>query len=64
VTDGTTTLRERRLGPEVAGIGTASFLAGVGHKIATALLPDLLIATFGALALSGSSRPGAAAAPF
>jgi hypothetical protein len=32
----------------VAGIGTASFLADVGHEIPTALLPNLLTATLGA----------------
>jgi MFS family permease len=36
------------LGPGVAGIGTASFLADVGHEIPTALLPNLLTATLGA----------------
>ena len=40
--------RERWLGPGVAGIGTASFLADVGHEIPTALLPSLLTATLGA----------------
>jgi hypothetical protein len=40
--------RERWLGPGVAGIGTASFLADVGHEIPTALLPNLLTATLGA----------------
>ena len=34
--------------PGVAGIGTASFLADVGHEIPTALLPNLLTATLGA----------------
>ena len=32
----------------VAGIGTASLLADVGHEIPTALLPNLLTATLGA----------------
>jgi hypothetical protein len=32
----------------VAGIGTASFLADVGHEIPTALLPTLLTTTLGA----------------
>lgn len=32
----------------VAGIGTASFLADVGHEIPTALLPSLLTSTLGA----------------
>jgi MFS family permease len=40
--------KERWLGPGVAGIGTASFLADVGHEIPTALLPNLLTATLGA----------------
>jgi MFS family permease len=39
---------ERWLGPGVAGIGMASFLADVGHEIPTALLPNLLTATLGA----------------
>src|SRR5215216_7928085 len=40
--------KERWLGPGVAGIGMASFLADVGHEIPTALLPNLLTATLGA----------------
>jgi MFS family permease len=44
----TTEAHERWLGPGVAGIGTASFLADVGHEIPTALLPNLLTATLGA----------------
>jgi hypothetical protein len=32
----------------VGGIGTASFLADVGHEIPTTLLPGLLTATLGA----------------
>lgn len=36
------------LNPGVRGIGTASFLADVGHEIPTALLPDLLTTTLGA----------------
>jgi hypothetical protein len=40
--------QEHWLGPGVAGIGTASFLADVGHEIPTALLPSLLTATLGA----------------
>ena len=40
--------KERWLGPGVAGIGTASFLADVGHEIPSALLPNLLTATLGA----------------
>lgn len=43
-----TKAEERWLGPGVAGIGTASFLAEVGHEIPTALLPTLLTATLGA----------------
>jgi MFS family permease len=38
----------RWLTPGVAGIGTASLLADVGHEIPTALLPSLLTATLGA----------------
>jgi hypothetical protein len=48
MTDPTTPTEERWLGPGVAGIGTASFLADVGHEIPTALLPNLLTATLGA----------------
>jgi MFS family permease len=44
----TTEAKERWLGPGVAGIGTASFLADVGHEIPTALLPNLLTVTLGA----------------
>jgi MFS family permease len=44
----TTKPSERWLGPGVAGIGTASFLADVGHEIPTPLLPNLLTATLGA----------------
>jgi predicted MFS family arabinose efflux permease len=47
MTDPTTDATERWLGPGVAGIGTASFLADVGHEIPTALLPGLLTATLG-----------------
>jgi MFS family permease len=43
----TTHTQERWLGPGVAGIGSASFLADVGHEIPTALLPNLLTATLG-----------------
>lgn len=39
---------DRWLTPGVAGIGTASFLADVGHEIPTALLPSLLTSTLGA----------------
>ncbi len=36
------------LTPGVGGIGTASFLADVGHEIPTALLPTLVTSTLGA----------------
>lgn len=36
------------LTPGVKGIGTASFLADVGHEVPTALLPSLLTSTLGA----------------
>jgi hypothetical protein len=53
----TTEAKERWLGPGVAGISTASFLADIGHGLPTALLPELLTATFGAPPPpSGSSR--------
>jgi MFS family permease len=48
MTNPTTPTEERWLGPGVAGIGTASLLADVGHEIPTALLPSLLTATLGA----------------
>jgi hypothetical protein len=48
MTNPRTPAKERWLGPGVAGIGTASFLADVGHEIPTALLPNLLTATLGA----------------
>jgi len=38
----------RWFGPGVAGIGSASLLADVGHEIPTALLPSLLTSTLGA----------------
>lgn len=41
-------LGERWLSRGVAGIGSASFLADVGHEIPTALLPSLLTSTLGA----------------
>ena len=44
----TTKPSQRWLGPGVAGIGMASFLADVGHEIPTALLPNLLTVTLGA----------------
>ena len=40
--------RSAWLTPGVRGIGTASFLADVGHEIPTALLPSLLTSTLGA----------------
>ncbi len=40
----------RWLTPGVAGIGSASFLADVGHEIPTALLPTLVTSTLGASA--------------
>lgn len=40
--------RETWLTPGVRGIGSASFLADVGHEIPTALLPSLLTSTLGA----------------
>ncbi|MGW2062920.1 hypothetical protein ACWCO9_20085 [Streptomyces sp. NPDC001937] len=40
--------REQWLTPGVKGIGSASFLADVGHEIPTALLPSLLTSTLGA----------------
>ncbi|MFB6674151.1 MFS transporter [Streptomyces sp. NPDC057684] len=39
---------EKWLTPGVRGIGSASFLADVGHEIPTALLPSLLTSTLGA----------------
>jgi MFS family permease len=48
MSDATTNQRQDWLGPGVAGIGAASFLADVGHEIPTALLPNLLTATLGA----------------
>ena len=48
MTDPTTPTKERWFGAGVAGIGTASFLADVGHEIPTALLPNLLTVTLGA----------------
>ena len=38
----------RWFGPGVAGIGSASLLADLGHEIPTALLPSLLTSTLGA----------------
>jgi len=48
MTDAPAATRERWLGPGVAGIGAASFLADVGHEIPTVLLPSLLTSTLGA----------------
>jgi MFS family permease len=42
--------RSEWLGPGVAGIGGASFLADVGHEVPTALLPSMLTSTLGASA--------------
>lgn len=39
---------DRWFGPGVAGIGSASLLADIGHEIPTALLPSLLTSTLGA----------------
>lgn len=36
---------QRWFGPGVAGIGTASLLADVGHEVPTARLPSLLTST-------------------
>jgi hypothetical protein len=44
---------ERWLGPGVGGIGSASFLADVGHEVPTALLASLVAATLGAPAVLG-----------
>ena len=53
-----TSQRQGWLGPGVAGIGTASFRADVGHENPTALLPTLLTIILGTPAppLSASSR--------
>ena len=48
MTDPITPTEERWLTPGVRSIGTASFLADVGHEIPTALLPNLLTVTLGA----------------
>jgi hypothetical protein len=58
-----TTVNKRWLGPGVAGIGTASFLADVGHEIPTALLPNLLTATLGAPAAALGLIEGIADGP-
>lgn len=60
---------EQWLTPGVRGIGTASFLADVGHEIPTALLPSLLTSTLGAPAaalgaIEGMSDALAGAARF
>lgn len=44
----TPTTEQRWLTRGVAGIGTASLLADVGHEVPTALLPSLLTSTLGA----------------
>ncbi|MFG2981290.1 MFS transporter [Streptomyces sp. NPDC048258] len=44
----TTPDQDKWLSPGVKGIGSASFLADVGHEIPTALLPSLLTSTLGA----------------
>ncbi|WP_055631135.1 hypothetical protein [Streptomyces hirsutus] len=49
---------ERWLKPGVRGIGSASFLADVGHEIPTALLPSLLTSTLGAPAAARCDRGG------
>ncbi|MFI6685704.1 MFS transporter [Streptomyces sp. NPDC050485] len=61
--------QERWLTPGVAGIGSASFLADVGHEIPTALLPCLLTSALGAPAaalgaIEGFSHALAGAARF
>jgi MFS family permease len=43
---------QRWMNPGVAGIGTASLLADVGHEVPTALLPSLLTSTLGAPAMA------------
>ena len=45
---GSSTAEKAWLTRGVTGIGTASFLADVGHEIPTALLPSLLTSTLGA----------------
>lgn len=47
-TQPTASAEEQWLTPGVRGIGSASFLADVGHEIPTALLPSLLTSTLGA----------------
>ncbi|MFG2983096.1 MFS transporter [Streptomyces sp. NPDC048258] len=44
----TTPDQDKWLTPSVKGVGSASFLADVGHEIPTALLPSLLTSTLGA----------------
>jgi hypothetical protein len=49
------------LTPSVGGIGSASFLAGVGHEVPTALLASFVTATLGAPAVAlrfSAVRPG------
>ncbi|MDJ0340359.1 MFS transporter [Streptomyces sp. H10-C2] len=67
--DQPTAAAERWLTPGVRGIGTASFMADVGHEIPTALLPSLLTFTLGAPAaalgvIEGISDAVAGAARF
>lgn len=51
---------DRWLTPGVAGIGTASLLADVGHEIPTTLLPSLLTSTFRAPAAALGAIEGIA----
>ncbi|MET9817265.1 MULTISPECIES: hypothetical protein [unclassified Streptomyces] len=46
--DQATSDQDRWLTPGLRGIGSASFLADVGHEIPTTLLPSLLPSTLGA----------------
>jgi hypothetical protein len=48
MSDPRTPTEARWLTPGIRGIGTASFLADVGHEMPTALLPNLLTTTLGA----------------
>ena len=60
MSDAATTPRQGWLGPGVAGIGTASFLADVGHEIPTALLPNLPTALLPNLLTATLGAPAAA----
>ena len=51
---------DRWLTPGVGGIGTASFLADLGHEIPTALLPSFLTSTLGAPAAALGAIEGIA----